>query len=540
MAALLQPGGRWRCGCLGAKLHVAGTAASPELAGTLSVTDLRVAGRPYAGLSATVGYRASTATLEARLDQDASHALIASGRAPVDLRWDPEVIHRIAGDIDLAVRSNGLDLAFVNGLVPSTLRNVTGEIIVDVEAHGPLDRPAPRGTVALRGGAATLTALGVDVSAATLALAIAPDAIRVTDLSAVSRDGRLVGGGTISMSGYAPDRLDLRIALDRWPAIATNRYRSDVSAEIFCRGTVVAPQITGTVDVLRGVLRPDLDFLTRAPTERDPTIRIISAVAPPPGAAPPEPRPAPSAVEPSAIYKNTTLDVTLTVHHNTWISHADASVELAGRVVARKQPDSDLQLTGRIETVRGWMNFQQRQFRIAQGGLEFTGGSKIDPALDVTVEYKTGEYVVRVILGGTASAPSLTLTSEPSLTQADILSVLMFGKTAQDLSEGQRVDMQNQATQLAASFAASEIRQSVGDALGLSGRGIQLQELSGSRVALGTYLTDRTFVTVGQNYGAQQGQEMRVEYELTPRWSITSSGSSAGGSGADIIWHRRY
>ena len=527
-------------GTVDAKIAVKGTAAAPEVDASLSVADLRLVGRPYAGLRASLAYRAPTATLEARFDQDASHALVASGHAPVDLRWDPELIHRIAGGIDLAVRSNGLDVAFVNALVPGTLQNVTGEIVVDLETHGPLDRPAPRGTIALRNGGATIAPLRVDVSAATFAIAIAPDAIRVTDLSAVSRDGHLAGGGTISLTGYTPDRLDLRIALDRWPAIATSRYRSDVSAEIFCRGTVAAPQITGTVDVLWGLLHPDLTFLTRAPTTRDPTIHIISAVVPPEGAAAPAPPPAPSAVEPSAIYKSTTLDVTLTVQRNTWISRADASVELAGRLVARKQPDSDLQLTGRIETVRGWMNFQGRQFQIAQGVLAFTGGRKIDPALDVTADFKTREYVVSVILGGTVSAPSLRLASEPSLTQADILSVLMFGRTARDLSQGQQEDMQNRATQLAVSFAASEIRQSVSGVLGLSGRGIQLQELSGSRVALGTYLTDRTFVTVGQNYGTQQGHEMQIEYELSPRWSVTSSSSSVGGSGADIIWHRRY
>jgi translocation and assembly module TamB len=293
------------------------------------------------------------------------------------------------------------------------------------------------------------------------------------------------------------------------------------------------------VNVLWGLFRPDLSFLTRAPTKRDPTIRIVSAGVPPPGAPAPAPPPA-STAEPSTIYKNAALDVTLTVQRNTWISHADASLELEGKVVARKQPEGDLQLTGRIETVRGWMNFQGRQFQISQGVIAFTGGRKIDPSLDVTADYKTGEYVVHVVIRGTADAPSLKLASEPSLTQADILSVLMFGKTAKDLNEGQRADVQNGAAQLAASFAASEVGQSVSDALGLSGRGIQLQELSASRVALGTYLTDKTFVTVGQKYGAQQGQEMRVEYELAPRWSITSSASSAGGSGADVIWHRRY
>ena len=523
-----------------AKVDVRGTAASPQVDATVSVAELRVAGQPYGGLHATIAFRAPVATLEARFDQDASHALVASGRAPMDLRWDPELAYRIAGDIALAVRSNGLDVGFVNALMPGTLRDVKGEVVVDLEAHGPPDRPVARGTIALRGGAATIAPLGVDVSAATLAIAITPDAIRVTDLAAVSREGRLTGGGTISMDDYLPDRLDLRIALDRWPAIATNRYRSDISAEIFCRGTVTAPQITGTVDVLSGSFNPDLAFLTRAPTTRDPTIRIISADASmsDKAATAEAPTPAPSAL--SSIYKSTTLDVTMTIRRDTWIRHVNAAVELVGEVVARKQPPGDLQLTGRIETVRGWMNLQGRRFRITEGSLAFTGGDKIDPTLNLTADYRAGEYMVHIILGGTSSSPSLTLASEPPLQQADILSVLIFGKTTSDLSDRQRADVQNQASQLAASFAASEIGQSVTDILGLSGRGIWLQELSASRVALGAYLSDKTFVTAGRSFGDQQGQEIRVQRVLTPSWSVSSSASSIGGSGADIIWRHRY
>jgi autotransporter translocation and assembly factor TamB len=527
-------------GNLDVAVHVGGTAASPQVDATLSVTELRVAGRPYTGLHATLAFRAPVATLEARFDQDASHALLASGRAPMDLRWDPELVHRISGDIALAVRSNGLDVGFVSTLMPGTLRDVKGEVVVDLEAHGPLDRLVPRGTIALRGGRATITPLGIDVNAATLALAVAPDAIRVTELSAVAREGRLVGGGTISMDDYVPDRLDLRIALDRWPAIATNRYRSDISAEIFCRGTVTAPQITGTVTVLSGSFNPDLAFLTRAPTTRDPTIRIVSADATTPdkAATAEAPAGAPSALP--SFYKNAALDVTITIRRDTWIRHANAAVELVGEVVARKQPPGDLQLTGRIETVRGWMNLQGRRFRITEGTLAFTGGDKIDPALNLTADYRAGEYLVQIILGGTASSPSLTLASEPPLQQADILSVLIFGKTTADLSDRQRADVQSQASQLAASFAASEIGQSVTDILGLSGRGIWLQELSASRVALGAYLSDKTFVTAGRSFGDQQGQEIRVQRVLTPSWSISSSASSIGGSGADIIWRHRY
>src|SRR5262249_14632811 len=150
------------------------------------------------------------------------------------------------------------------------------------------------------------------------------------------------------------------------------------------------------------------------------------------------------------------------------------------------------------------------------------------------------DYTVHAIVSGTASAPALTLTSDPSLEQADIVSVLLFGKPSKDLNDGQKSDLKAKAAEIAGSYAFTEIGQSVTRALGLETKGIQVEELSTERIALGTYLTDKTYVTLGQDIGNQQGQELAVQYEFVPHWSIETSTSTIGGSGLDLIWHRSY
>jgi translocation and assembly module TamB len=531
-------------GFVAARLNLTGTAAAPQLGATLEVSDLKIAGQPYAGLRASLDYRAPAATLNVRFDQDAEHSLTANGRVPLELRWDPQVTTRLAGDLDFAARSNGLSLAFLSAMSPRNLQRVTGDLVVDVQAHGPIEHPAPHGMVALRGGGAALPPLGVAVTGATLQVDVTPETIRISKLEASANDGKLEGGGTISLAGYAPDRLDLRLAIDRWPAIATHRYRSDVSGEILCRGTMAAPDVSGKMEVLWGVFRPDLVFLTKAPTKRDPTIQVISTTpaqnqAMGATAPPPESPPAPAATKPGTIYDNLTADVTVVIHRNTWINHADASAELEGEVRARKQHGEDLRLTGSIETVHGWMVFQGKRFTLSHGEINFTGGREIDPSLDITADYKTGQYLVHVIIGATANAPSLKLDSDPAMTQADILSVLLFGKPANELNDGQRQSMRSRASDLATSFAVSEIGRSVGAALGLAGHGIQVEEISMERVALGSYMTDKTYVTVAENV-ATQGQEVGIEYELTRRWSLSTSTNSTAASGADVVWRVRY
>jgi len=228
------------------------------------------------------------------------------------------------------------------------------------------------------------------------------------------------------------------------------------------------------------------------------------------------------------------------VHRDSWVRHEDAAVELEGEVHATKRPGEDPVLVGEIHTVRGWATLQGRRFAISRGRVEFTGGHPIDPTLDVVADYKRGEYLVHAIVSGTASAPALTLESEPSLSQADILSVLVFGKPAKDLSEGEKTDLQRQAAQMAGGFAFAAVGQSVANALGLEEHGILVEEMSTERVALGSYLTEKTYVTIGQDIGQRQGQELSVQYQLLPRLSVETTSSTIGGSGLNLIWHRRY
>src|SRR5262249_16944260 len=181
-----------------------------------------------------------------------------------------------------------------------------------------------------------------------------------------------------------------------------------------------SPDVTGKVEVLSAVLRPDLDFLTKAPSKRDPTIHVVSATPSPPTAS--EEAPTPGAG--SDMYKNLALDVMVIIHRNTWVSHSNASTELQGQVRVEKKSGEDVRLSGVVEAVRGWMVFEGHRFTLSRGVISFTGGTKINPSLDVVADYKSGEYVVHVVIGGTADVPSLKLESEPSLSQSDILSVL--------------------------------------------------------------------------------------------------------------------
>jgi translocation and assembly module TamB len=521
-----------------ASAELAGTAAAPILTAKLAITALEIAGQKYDGIDASARYGDGAAAAEADFRQDATHRLTATAKAPMTVRWDPAWSATPLGDASVAVRSSGLSLAAFNAFTGRTVRDVQGELAADVTATGPITSLRPKGVVELRGGGFVIPASGSSLREASIVVRFDERAARVEKLFARGPEGTLEGGGVVPLASDSGDPIDLTLEAKQFRAASSHRYRADLNGKITVGGTPSAPAVHGRVDVLDAALRPDIAFLGKAPKPRDPTIRFVAMNEPQPATPPPTSLPPPPP-KPS-VFEAATIDVVLGIQRNTWIRHEEAAVELEGEVRAAKQPNEPLTLVGEVHSVRGWALLQGRWFTISRGSISFTGGNEIDPTLDVVADYKKGEYLVHAIVSGTANAPALTLTSEPQLDQADIISVLIFGKPSSQLNDGQKNDLQQKAVEMAGAYAFTKIGQSVSRVLGLENKGIQVEELSTERVALGAYLTDKTHVTLGQDISGQKGQEVGVQYELVPHWSVETSANTVGGSGLDLIWHRTY
>jgi translocation and assembly module TamB len=285
-------------------------------------------------------------------------------------------------------------------------------------------------------------------------------------------------------------------------------------------------------------VRPDLAFLAKSstPVKRDQTIVLVNrdgiereTTGKKPG----------EGSNDSDLFKNLSLDLNVRAPRNLWVRHPDAVVEFRGDIRATKGPGQELQLVGTSEIIRGWAGFQGRRFEFVRGEFRFIGGGKIDPVLDIVAQHRLPQYRVYAVVGGSAEKPSLTLRSEPSLDQADILALLVFGKPTGELSRGEEASLKQSAVDLASGFAATKIGAAVAEAIGLDTLGGDLNVEDG-RIGYGRYLGERTYVTAGQDLDGEEGQEVTIEYQIGRDWKIESSTTSKGSSGVGIIWHKRY
>jgi translocation and assembly module TamB len=529
-------------GLLSAQGEVGGTAAAPEIVATLRVENSKIAGHRYDGLSAAATYKNQKADLKATVQQDPTHRLSAVVALPAILSWNNGLRAEVPGKLTGRIQSDGLSVAFLNAFTGKAIQSIDGEVVVDVRLDGTVKQPLAQGFLRLRDGRLHPTALGVQISSVNAEALLEPKGIRVSQLSARAQNGELNGTGFIALNNFAPQNVKLSIAAKRWPAIHTQQYQAEVNGAVNVDGTVAAPRITGKLEVARAEVRPDLSFLDRGgstPIKRDPTITVVSTSA---AQASAENKEETEKRADNEWLRNLILDLQVRMPNNAWIRHRNATAELSGNLRVIKNKEGKPVMTGLIEVVRGWVGFQGRRFTLVRGKVEFAGSDKINPIIEVVAEYRVDNYTVNAIVSGTVEKPTLTLTSQPQLDQADILSLLLFNKPISALEKGEQASLQQNAIAITTGFAAARIGEAVSKALGLEDLGIDLGALdfSGGQVRFGQYLGRKTFVSVGQEISGEGGRQVAAEYQITTDWKLSVTSSTQGTSGVDLIWHKRY
>src|SRR5438874_5455744 len=212
----------------------------------------------------------------------------------------------------------------------------------------------------------------------------------------------------------------------------------------------------------------------------------------------------------------------------------------------QKNPDAPITIRGTADTVRGFYEFQGRRFELVRGGtMQFLGLSEINPNLDVSATRlipNTG-VTANIHVTGTLRAPELSLSSEPPLDEADILSLIVFNRSVNELGTGERASLAETAGGIASGFIASPLSRSIGKALD-----VDLFEFTTSDpptgetaggVTLGKQVSDKAFVRFRQQFGQRSFTEFMLEYDLAKFLRLQTSVAPETSVAANRLTQRR-
>ena len=517
-------------GQLSLNMDLNGTLERPEVAGTLQ-------------LDALQWQENSLGNIKAKID-------LADNTLQSDLRWlDPqaELLHAkgsvglgAAGALAMYVTASDFDLGRLTSYSKAVLKSA-GKLNLDLKLTGTPQQPDVQGKLVVSDGTLQLAATGEAYQDIRTDLRFTGNRLTVEQFQVGSQSGNLQLSGWLQTAGSTLDKLDINIASQDFTAMNTPDIQAVLTTDLTARGSLQELAVDGVVTIPRAQIRAD-GLLGGAPAAVSPEQLTVEGVYGP-GVQPADTTKDKSSTEPTPdplpfLRANVKVDMP----QNVWVRARGTAIELRGDLDVTKKLQEPFILSGDIETVRGFATFFGKKFNLEQGRVTFTGTQEINPTLDVIATHKVSSYIVSIHVEGESKKPTLTFSSSPEeLEEAEIMSLLLFGKTPDRLTSSEGSSLSNRAGRAAIGAAAGAAAQEVGNQLGLDTIEVDLGNEPGKeRVGAGRYITQDILLSYERQLGEEQNDTVGVEYSLNHRLKLKGTGSNRGETALDLLWRWDY
>jgi translocation and assembly module TamB len=383
--------------------------ASIELTG-LKLANAATAGLPAVNLHGSARLRGGSASLFAELDAGRKSKLTLRGRTPLGSKGN------------VAIRIGGrMDVALVNSLLEARGERATGTLTVDASVTGPAHAPKIGGVVALSHGDLRDYNEGVHLDDVDARLVGGQGVLTIESLTARAGPGRLSAKGTV---GVLQPGMPVHVVLSahRLQPITNDILTANLDANLTVAGTLRQRlNLTGTIHVNHASIS--------VPNGFPPSVATLNVIRPRQKA-----QPAPTG-SPLVI----ALDLKLDAPAAIFVQGRGLDAQLGGRLKVAGTAD-DPQVSGGFSMIRGTFSLAGTSLNFTTGKVSFNGeGLKggIDPTLDFVAQSSVtynGPTTVTLRITGFADSPKISLSSNPSLPQDDLLGLLLFGEPASKLS----------------------------------------------------------------------------------------------------------
>jgi translocation and assembly module TamB len=204
-------------------------------------------------------------------------------------------------------------------------------------------------------------------------------------------------------------------------------------------------------------------------------------------------------------------------------------------------------LAGRVRTVEGHLVVMNRRFDITRARVVFSSTEPpANPRLDVTAVHESPYARVTVTVGGTPEQPVTALRSEPAMSEAEIATLLATGRPELKRGGGGLGEASGAASALGA-IASAGLKKGIAAKLPVDVLSFQAGEegFEGSTLEAGSYVTDRVYVGYSRTFTEEDDprkntNEVRVEYQLAPQWTLESAYGDKATGGLDLFWTRDF
>jgi len=402
-------------------------------------------------------------------------------------------------------------------------RSLSGRVVAAGTLGGALADPRALGSASLENGRFRDAGTGLKLDGVTLHASLADNAVDVSQFSGSDGvKGTLSGSGRLSL--FREGASNFILNLTRFRLIDNDLAQAVASGKVaVARAADGKVKLSGALVVDRAQIAPNPPVATGVtPME---VVEVHKPFDADQRFAPPRPRAAPVA-----------LDVTIKATRGIFVRGRGLDVELSldAQVGGTTAEPS---LSGVAHVVRGDYNFAGQRFQIDDRGVVYLGSSAEKIRLDLTATREDPSLTAVIRIQGTGARPKVTLTSTPVLPQDEVLSQVLFGASASQLSPLQAAQLASAVSGLAGG-GGFDVIGGLRNFAHLDRLAIGGTAATGTTVAGGKYLSDKVYLEVIG--GGREGGGAQVEWRARKHLSVVSRLTSQGDSQLSVRWRKDY
>lgn len=486
----------------------------------LGISDLRTR-IDLSGQSAHATVKA-VSSLIGTVDADVQTGLHVQGGIP-DVPDDAPLAGRVAvaiPDLSKLETLAGAQFAF------------KGRANLQVTLAGTVAKPRPTGELTADDLSAQMFDTGVSIKNGRVRIALTPTEIVLRDV--VVTGG---GGGTAKATGNirldTPEpTLGITLAADKLQLFAAPDRQLSLSGEAKATGGGEAMLVTGkfTVDRARFALPP-----TSAPKLGDDVVVVRGGAQARAKPIDPKEEAARIGAKPASRF-SPHINVEVNLGRDFRFVGAGADLLLRGSMRLQSDPLSPMRATGTITVAEGTYEAFDRKLAIERGQINFVGPLD-NPDIYIQAMRRNQEVAAGVLVTGTVRQPRVSLVSEPSVSDEEKLSWLMFGHGPDGAGLGQRQAMAGAATALLGATGGKRIIKDLGIdefSIGTSDSGLSDDE---QVVKVGKAISDNFALGYEQSL-TSAASIVKITWQVSRRWQLVLRTGSL--SGFDVLFNRRF
>jgi len=203
-------------------------------------------------------------------------------------------------------------------------------------------------------------------------------------------------------------------------------------------------------------------------------------------------------------------------------------------------------VSGRSEINPGTITYQSNEFTLTRGIIDFVNPYKIEPELDIQSHRTVRDWDILLEVSGTPENLKFKLTSDPSLEDGDIISLLLRGKTVTELIRaegGTTLSAASMLSQVAVSAVSNRVRSATGLDIFEVGFGNDSADngFGDMNVTVGKEITDKITVKYStENEDGVMVGKTSAKYKVMDNISVSGFQNSEGQFGGEVRYRLEF